>query len=758
MIQTPVEGLDTYSMGSDSTFEWVVGQNAPKSRSETRSKPKQQSTKRRTVMLVDVSDTGGSSESDCTETSMEKIIGPKKKVSKKVRFVMDSSRNPTVQGYGGSKDKKEQKKVEAQEYCKGHHPSTESNIKDKGSQTCCGTSHLRKDPESPEWEPNEVNYLACNANCCKTCSNDKAAGDGTGNEANAQQLCDGCKPPVAEVNICTTCKAVNKAKDKVVVDKNEKKQQDSTCTSVCTTCGGEEEKGKFASKSEKKQESNKKNSPIESARKQLPSDQKSRRNPPQHAQRHQSLSKTNTANTSRIVRFASQVGTFRQQLNMVKRVIKPSRGEVVLREDVIECPSDPRPNAFFDTRTGVLRVYHGPVYGNPLSTLIPLSSTMATSTSGTNIQGGPPPPQYPRHLLEKSDWSTTDQTHLPGAWVNDDAQKGSGQNATAGEAWGSNQDSGWNGDKSGPTTQSNNNWSNGNWGGDTNKQNSDNQAPSNNENAGWDSGGNGKNGSTGWGNETSNTQDQWNGTTGDDTNQNNTSDWGNAHNQESGDTKSTEWGSGNINNSNDNPWSENNSGNNDDYNNGHLKGTFDADANGQREKDSSKTGVKHQHNSNCSCRYHQDNDNHKSPSHGRRGQGDDNAGQHRAQNEHSSSCSFGYHNCNIGGNNTGGQENQHPNNANINGKTCNSCGGHQPWKPNEATSNASWGHTMTPHSSYWGPYNANMGPPRFQAPQMGGWNQFNNGYYGPPAYNMSHGMPYDNNWGNGGPMPPGPRW
>lgn len=50
-------------------------------------------------------------------------------------------------------------------------------------------------------------------------------------------------------------------------------------------------------------------------------------------------------------------------INMVGRVIKPSRADVVLREDVVEGPTDPRPNAFFDPKTGVLRVYHGPVYG-----------------------------------------------------------------------------------------------------------------------------------------------------------------------------------------------------------------------------------------------------------------------------------------------------------------------------------------------------------------------------------------------------------
>lgn len=47
---------------------------------------------------------------------------------------------------------------------------------------------------------------------------------------------------------------------------------------------------------------------------------------------------------------------------------------MIIREDVLENPSDPRPNAFFDARTGMLRVYHGPMYGNPGGSLVPLQA------------------------------------------------------------------------------------------------------------------------------------------------------------------------------------------------------------------------------------------------------------------------------------------------------------------------------------------------------------------------------------------------
>ncbi|UNI21352.1 hypothetical protein JDV02_007348 [Purpureocillium takamizusanense] len=48
-------------------------------------------------------------------------------------------------------------------------------------------------------------------------------------------------------------------------------------------------------------------------------------------------------------------------------LIEPIRAEVVQTEKVIEGPEDPPPNAYYDPEHGVLRVYHGPVYGNHYS-------------------------------------------------------------------------------------------------------------------------------------------------------------------------------------------------------------------------------------------------------------------------------------------------------------------------------------------------------------------------------------------------------
>lgn len=52
-------------------------------------------------------------------------------------------------------------------------------------------------------------------------------------------------------------------------------------------------------------------------------------------------------------------------------LIMPVRAEVLQVEHTIEGVEDPRPNAFIDHQHGVVRVYHGPAYGNPYGLLYP---------------------------------------------------------------------------------------------------------------------------------------------------------------------------------------------------------------------------------------------------------------------------------------------------------------------------------------------------------------------------------------------------
>ncbi|KFY41621.1 hypothetical protein V494_02891 [Pseudogymnoascus sp. VKM F-4513 (FW-928)] len=292
----------------------------------------------------------------------------------------------------------------------------------------------------------------------------------------------------------------------------------------------------------------------------------------------------------------------------MSRLILPSRAEVIIREDVLENASDPRPNAFFDARTGMLRVYHGPMYGNPTVSLVPLQAqhvpigTPAPPTSawtnpwigmmggmggrwpfsgnqqggggGQGMQNGSPTgnKNYSRgnkfnrqrnnsrgkvELLDKnggnnnSSLETGDSQPMPGSFNNDDNQNGNSNWNTADSSGnGNSNDDAW-----GTGNDDNNNDSSANggqgdsWGTDNNNNNNS----SGNDN--WGSNQNNNNdassGDANWGSSNNNN----NNTSSQDNN------WGtnNNNNTSSGDDN---WGSGPdySNNSSNNNNSSGNSG------------------------------------------------------------------------------------------------------------------------------------------------------------------------------------------------------
>ncbi|TLS27748.1 hypothetical protein PpBr36_00557 [Pyricularia pennisetigena] len=70
-------------------------------------------------------------------------------------------------------------------------------------------------------------------------------------------------------------------------------------------------------------------------------------------------------------------------------LLMPVKAQVLQIEHAIETPDDPRPNAFIDSQYGVLRVYHGPAYGNALGSLYP-----RRSWSGKDLPLGTPHPMH----------------------------------------------------------------------------------------------------------------------------------------------------------------------------------------------------------------------------------------------------------------------------------------------------------------------------------------------------------------------------
>ncbi|KAI1661922.1 hypothetical protein F4813DRAFT_398391 [Daldinia decipiens] len=105
-----------------------------------------------------------------------------------------------------------------------------------------------------------------------------------------------------------------------------------------------------------------------------------------------------------------------QQVNF----LMPSHARMLQVEHAVELPNDPRPNAFFDGVHGIMRVYHGPHYGNAYGQLYP-NAPYVNQNPTVNVSypvhnpwqaagfqsfpGGqpplPPPPQPPPYLPQQ---------------------------------------------------------------------------------------------------------------------------------------------------------------------------------------------------------------------------------------------------------------------------------------------------------------------------------------------------------------------
>ncbi|KAK1457075.1 hypothetical protein CMEL01_16086 [Colletotrichum melonis] len=104
-------------------------------------------------------------------------------------------------------------------------------------------------------------------------------------------------------------------------------------------------------------------------------------------------------------------------------LIMPIRAEVIQVEHTIEGVEDPRPNAFHDPQHGVVRVYHGPAYGNPYGLLYPARDP----NNAPLPMGVPHPLQNPyfygfanpsnpgdNHFKGQSPWGSMPVTCMPG--------------------------------------------------------------------------------------------------------------------------------------------------------------------------------------------------------------------------------------------------------------------------------------------------------------------------------------------------------
>ncbi|OBT40196.1 hypothetical protein VE00_08815 [Pseudogymnoascus sp. WSF 3629] len=312
----------------------------------------------------------------------------------------------------------------------------------------------------------------------------------------------------------------------------------------------------------------------------------------------------------------------------MSRLILPSRAEVIIREDVLENASDPRPNAFFDARTGMLRVYHGPMYGNPGGSLVPLQAQhvpigtpapppsawanpwvgMIGGMSGrwpfnvnqrggggdqgmqnggnsgnnhyssgnksnrqSNNSRGKRGPDGDNHNNSGSSLKTGGSKPMPGSFSNDNDQNGnSGWNTSGNNANNNSNDDGWG---TGNNDANNNSPDNGGQG--------DTWGTDNNNSSGNDSWGSNQNN-----NNASSGDDNW-GTSNNNNNNNNNNkssgddNWGTSNNSNNTSSGDDNWGTSNNNNtsSGDDNWGSgpdnSNHNNNDSSNNSRWPGYKD---------------------------------------------------------------------------------------------------------------------------------------------------------------------------------------
>lgn len=176
-------------------------------------------------------------------------------------------------------------------------------------------------------------------------------------------------------------KKVNNEKQKGK-QKGSKKKDDATSTEVSETTeteATEEDKEKPSKQKKKKEE------PKENEKK--PSSKENKKPSPKTEEQKQTVDK-NVFKLPTYPKF------------MEPNLIMPIKSKVVQCEHAIEGPNDPRPNAFIDSGKGIVRVYHGPVWGNHTGELYGAANPSKLSPlppSAVPYHGYPPNWAGPHH-------------------------------------------------------------------------------------------------------------------------------------------------------------------------------------------------------------------------------------------------------------------------------------------------------------------------------------------------------------------------
>ncbi|PSR90368.1 hypothetical protein BD289DRAFT_452389 [Coniella lustricola] len=87
-------------------------------------------------------------------------------------------------------------------------------------------------------------------------------------------------------------------------------------------------------------------------------------------------------------------------------LVMPTRARVVQVEHAVESPNDPAPNAFFDSKKGITRVYHGPRWSNHQAELYGQAGSAEIKAEPGTHSTHVPPPAHPPPMPVPPHWAT----------------------------------------------------------------------------------------------------------------------------------------------------------------------------------------------------------------------------------------------------------------------------------------------------------------------------------------------------------------
>lgn len=333
------------SSGPSMFAEWVIGTSLQSYMPKTKPKPK----KRRDVIRVEVT-TDDESEADIltiTYPRPQHWSAKEKDAAKKVRF----EENPKSALKQNKNDATSDKDKSASETAVETDTATESESESNNNKKNNAKGNGKKGDDEPH------PHCKC-SKCVSGREKQKQQKDNDKKEAESDgDSTDSCKKPAGKSK--KSKKKQDKDKDKVnksdtdasasEAENSDKKETKETKTKDGDKSDKAKSKADESKNGDKKDDSKKDDKKADKEAK----DTKPNKDTPGSLKKKTEQTKYPEAYPFYHPRLPNLIG--------------PIRAQVVQTEPVVETAEDPPPNAFYDAQHNIMRVYHGPVYGNHFS-------------------------------------------------------------------------------------------------------------------------------------------------------------------------------------------------------------------------------------------------------------------------------------------------------------------------------------------------------------------------------------------------------